>query len=266
MTAPRPGDRGLPFRPDELEGADDIRPDEAAAEARLARDIEGVAARGGVAPTPGFTERVMSAVALEPLPAPVIAAGSALRRGAAVGFLAALRDAFRVTFRGGFPAAARVQALALVLLVAIVMGGSGMATVGALGLLGDRGASPAPSRFAPRPTAEPEPTPTVTPDATREPTLSPTDSLDPAETEGPATASPKATQEPGGDGGGTAAPDRTKRPSLRPTATPDETAEPSEEPTEEPDESEAPRSTASPGPTQSRAPSPSPTPSPHSKD
>ena len=110
MTADRPTGRPRPFGPDELDGVAGIRPDELAAEARVARDLEGVAARGGVKPSSDFTDRVMGAVAAEPVPAPVIAAGSALRHGAALGFLASIRDSFRVAFGGGFPVAARAQA------------------------------------------------------------------------------------------------------------------------------------------------------------
>ena len=73
----------------------------------------------------------MAAVAAEPVPAPVIAAGSALRHGAALGFLASIRDSFRVAFGRGFPVAARAQALALVLVVTGVVAGSGLATAGA---------------------------------------------------------------------------------------------------------------------------------------
>ena len=48
MTADRPNGRPHHFSPDELDGVAEIRPDELVAEARLARDLEGVAARGGV--------------------------------------------------------------------------------------------------------------------------------------------------------------------------------------------------------------------------
>ncbi len=171
MTADRPDGRPRPFGPDELDGVAGIRPDELAAEARLARDIEGVSARGGVKSSPDFTDRVMGAVAAEPLPAPVIAAGSALRRGAALGLLASIRNSFRVAFGGGFPVAARAQALALVLLVTGVLAGSGLATAGAVGLLDDRGSpSPAPTVAAPSPSEQPTatPMPTDTPDATPE--------------------------------------------------------------------------------------------------
>ena len=50
MTGPRPGERAAPFAPDELDGASGMRPDELAAEARLARELEGVASRAAVPP------------------------------------------------------------------------------------------------------------------------------------------------------------------------------------------------------------------------
>ena len=126
MTAPRPGGKPGPFGPDELDGVAGLRPDELAAETRVARELEAVAVHGGVAPTSDFSDRVMAAVAAEPLPAPVIAAGSALRHGAAMGLLASLRDSFRVAFGGGFPAVVRAQALALVLVVVGVDGRRGL--------------------------------------------------------------------------------------------------------------------------------------------
>ena len=54
MTANRPNQRPRPFGPDELDGVPGIRPEELAAETRLARDIEAVAARGGAAPPPAL--------------------------------------------------------------------------------------------------------------------------------------------------------------------------------------------------------------------
>ena len=115
MTRPTTGPG--PFRPDELDGVPDIGVDELAAEARLARDLEAVAQRSSAAPPAGFADRVMASIAAEPMPAPARAAGSAVRHGALAGLLLAIRDSFRVTFSGGFPAAARAQALALALVV-----------------------------------------------------------------------------------------------------------------------------------------------------
>ncbi len=266
MTTPRPGDRARPFRADELDGVSGIRPDELAAESRLARDLEGIAARGGVAPSPGFADRVMAAVALEPVPAPVIAAGSALRHGAALGFLTSIRDALRVTFGGGFPLVVRAQSLALVLIVAAVAGGSGLATAGAFGLLGDRGSpSPVPSMVAPSPTPTATPLPTDTPDATipsMTPSPTPSGSPEPTASDEPETASPEETGDAEAERGSGSGDARTADPTADPTEgpTPSPTPTPTPGHTEEPHEIRTPGPTDTPKPTTSASPSPTPLP------
>ena len=40
-----------PFGPGELDGVDDVRPDELAAEARIARDLEAIAGRDAARPS-----------------------------------------------------------------------------------------------------------------------------------------------------------------------------------------------------------------------
>ena len=259
MTADRPNGRPRPFGPDELDGVAGIRPDELAAEARLARDLEGVAARGGVKPSSDFTDRVMGAVAAEPVPAPVIAAGSALRHGAALGFLASIRDSFRVAFGGGFPVAARAQAMALVLVVTGVVAGSGLATAGAIGLLDDRGSpSPVPSVAAPSPSEPPSatPVPTDTPDATFEapsPSATPSPSPAPTESEATETEGPDETDD-GGASSGTES-DRTPAPTRKPSPTARPTASPTDEP-DDPDETETPKPTDTPDPDDTPSPTP----------
>jgi hypothetical protein len=273
MTAERPNGRPQPFGPDELAGVDGVRPDELAAETRIARDLEGVALRGGVATSSDFTDRVMGAVAAEPVPAPVIAAGSALRHGAALGFLASIRDSFRVAFGGGFPVAVRAQALALVLVVTGVVAGTSLATAGAMGLLEDRGApSPGPTVAAPSPSEPPSasPMPTESPEATSDAQSA---SPEPSESEGTETVAPDesddpaASEEPGDNGSGseteserTPAPSpkasATPRPTVAPTARP--TARPTATPTHEPEESRTPRPTDTPHPEDTPSPSPTP--------
>jgi hypothetical protein len=257
-----------PFGPDELSGVPGLRPDELAAETRLARDLEAVAARDGITPSAGFADRVMGAIASEPLPSPAVAAGRALRHAALAGFLVSVRDAVRVAFSGGFPAAVRVQAFALVLLVVGLTGGSGYAAAGALGLLGDR-SSPGPSLEAPSlPPASPAPT--DTPPATLEaPSLSPSPSPSPsagptASPEDP-TETPDATED--GDDADTdeagATPRPTARLTARPTATPKPKPKPSPgpDPTETPDHG-TPRPTTTPDPTPDPTPTPTPSPTP----
>lgn len=205
MSGPRP------FGPDELDGVAGLAPDELAAETRLARDLEGIAARDGITASPGFTERVMGAIATEPLSAPAVAAGSALRRGALAGLLVSVRDAVRVSFSGGFPVAVRAQAFALVLLVAALTAGSGYGAAEALGLLDDR-SSPRPSIETPSlPPATP--LPTGTPDPTLEaPTRSPQPS-----------PSPEATGDPSETPEATTPPTPTRRLTPTPTGTPEAT-------------------------------------------
>ncbi len=268
MTAPRPGDKARPFGPDELDGVSGILPDELAAETRLARDLEAIAARDGIIASADFADRVMAAVVLEPVPAPAVAAGSALRHAALIGFLASVRDAFRVTFGGGFPTAVRAQALALILIVAGATAGTGYVAAGALGLLGDH-ASPSPSIEAPSQQPSQTAEPTGTPDATfgtpspspsPEPSMS--DAPEPSESAEGSSGNPGETAEPGGDSGSsgssgaaaTRTPTPTAKPTPKPTATPTATPEPTH--THEPDETPKPTRTPSP------SPSPSPTPTP----
>lgn len=195
MTNRRPGNHTQPFGPDELAGVSGVQPDELMAELRLARDLEVVAARGSVRPSAEFTDRVMAAVAREPAAAPVRAAGTALRRGAFVAFVASLRDAWRVTVSPSFPMAMRAQAMALVLVVAGLAAGSGAVTAGALGLLdGDR-ATPTPPVETPTPSTEPTPVPT--PDPTPDPTMTP-QSPEPSGSDSPSPSMEDESGEPSG--------------------------------------------------------------------
>ena len=131
MTAPRA------FGPGELDGAEGLRVDDVAAETRIARDLEAMTSQAAALPSPDFTDRVMLAIDLEPVPAPAHAAAVALRRGAIGAFLASFSDAWRVATRSGFPTAVRAQALALVLVVGALAAGSGVAAAGAVGLIRD---------------------------------------------------------------------------------------------------------------------------------
>jgi len=250
-----------PFGPDELAGVDDIRPDELAAETRLARDLEIVAGRSSAVPSAAFADRVMAAVAAEPVPAPARAAGSALRRGAIAAFVLSIRDAFRVTFGGGFPAMVRAQALALVLVVAALGAGTTYGAAAALGLLG----GPQPPSVIPSPVlplrgedASPSPSPSPSPSVSPEVSVSP----GPAESEAAESESPEASGEPSeseeatasDDGSGDPSP--TKRPSStpKPTATPTDDhgggdATHSPEPTRTPQPTETPDTDETPTPT-----------------
>ena len=201
MTANRRNERPRPFGPDELDGVPGINPEELAAETRLARDIEAVAARGGAAPSAGFADRVMGAIATEPVPAPVIAAGSALRHREVAGFLRSLRDSFRVAFGGGFPVAVRAQAFALVLLVAVCRGRVRVSPAPGPWVSLTTTARRLPrrrSRARPRRRSRRRPSRPRRPPPTFElPTPSPDGELEPAVSASPETPEPGETQEPG---------------------------------------------------------------------
>ena len=150
-----------------------------------ARDLEAYAATGLAAPTVGFEDRVMAAIADEPMP----------RR--AGGFIATVRDAWAIAFGPGRPIALRAQAFAMLLALAVAVGSVGsVAVVGAARLLGDQGPIP-PTVPTPSPTPSPtvvtpSPSPSITPSPTPSPTASP------VETE---TAEPSGTDDHGGGSG-----------------------------------------------------------------
>jgi uncharacterized membrane protein YgcG len=153
-----------------------------------ARDLEAYAATGMAAPTVGFEDRVMVAIADEPMPRPA--------RG--LGFLATVREAWAVAFGAGRPLAMRAQALALLLILAVAVGSVGsVAVVGASRLLGPAVPPTTPSP-APSPSLLPSPvTPSpVTPSPS--PSSSPTATPRPSPTE---TDEPSGTDDHGGSGG-----------------------------------------------------------------
>jgi uncharacterized membrane protein YgcG len=150
-----------------------------------ARDLESYAATGLAAPTVRFEDRVMAAIADEPMPRP-----------AGRGFLATVRDAWAIAFGPGRPVAVRAQAFAMLLALAVAVGSVGsVAVVGAARLLGDQGPVPptVPSP-APSPTPSPSivsPSPSISPSPTPPPSLS----ASPVETE---TPEPTGTDDHGG--------------------------------------------------------------------
>jgi hypothetical protein len=183
----------------------------------MSRELGAIAGVSAILPPVGFTDRVMSAVNLEPLPQPVRAFGVALGAGRARPAMAALRDAWRVAAGGATPLGVRGQALALVLIIAFgslaVVGG---AAVGAMDLLAQsppvtpNPTAPLPSQTPPsaRPSSslDPSPSPSSSPDST--PDASPTAenpgaAETPRATLRPRTPSPTATgtDDHGGDSG-----------------------------------------------------------------
>ena len=231
------------FRPGELAGGDGAPSDaELAAAFSTARELEAALPAERVAPPPGFTDRVMAAVALEPAPRRAGFLNALRARPGLAGLVASVREAWGVVAGGpGRPAAARGLALAYVLAVVVVATSlSGIAAYGAAGALGflDGDASPSPSIV----TETPEPSPTPEPTRTPEPS---------------ATPAPSASEEP--------SPSVSAPPSPRPTATPrpTRTPEPSdghgdESPSPSPDDISSPDPGDTPDPSDTPKPSESP--------
>ena len=262
---------GRRFDPAELDGIDGtpLTDAEAAAMLAVARELEGFAGAAAGAPTPGFEDRVMAAVAAEAPPRPVATGGRI------AGLVLAFRDAWRITWSGDRPIAVRAQAFALVLLVLVAVGSTGtLAAVGVSRLLGDDGRPPTvqPSDGLPSPDTL---GPTTVPSGLDEPSTSPepsidasedpTDSAEPSESSEP-TETPGATED--GGGAGTAEPTDAPRPTTRPTQGPVVTDTPEPTDTQEPDDTPnptgTPRPTATPHPTETpnagETPKPSSTP------
>jgi hypothetical protein len=169
------------FDPSEL----DLHGDPEGAELlATARDPESYASTAAVAPSVGFEDRVMAAIADEPMP-----------RAAGRGFLAAVRDAWAIAFGPGRPMALRAQAFAMLLALALAVGSVGtVAVVGAARLLGQE---------TPPPTVPtPAPTPSVVPSPTPSPSVSPMPTPSVARTASPTeTVEPSGTDDHGGGGG-----------------------------------------------------------------
>ena len=232
-----------PFRPDELLGPDgSADPAELAAALDVARQIERTVGSDGVRPTPGFSDRVMAAVATQPAP----------RRSRLAALAGVLRVAVQTTVNANRPPLVRARALAIVLAALLALGSIGgaatLAAAGALNLF-----QPHPSSgplFTPHPQLSPshDPNETNDPGRTTEPT-EPTETAEPGETPEPTepteTAEPGDTPEPGasdhsgndgggdgggsgGDGGGTATPRPSHSHEPRETPEPTETPAPSD--------------------------------------
>jgi len=222
------------FRPDELAGGEGSEAGTSSAELAevlaTARELEAFARDADIRPSPDLTSRIMAAVAAEPLPAPVAAAGAAARAGRVGALLVAFRDTWRVAWSGGRPMALRVQAIAIVAVVLIAAGSvTTLATVGALNVL-------APDR-SPEPTPVASPSPSVPPSMSPEPSPSASPSPTPDESASgspEASDSPEPSETPESSSGGTATPKPSAQPTARPTASPSDTPEPTRtpEPTE----------------------------------
>lgn len=163
------------FDPSELDGGDDA---DLAGLLGTARDLESFAANEYASPSSDFEDRVMAAIAAEPAPR-AIAAG---------GFIATLRNAWRLAWSGSRPMAVRAQAFALLLIVAVALGSVGsLAAVGAARLLSPQVTPPptllpSPSPSLPPPSISPSPPPSPTPSVPPSVSPSPTVTVSPTET------------------------------------------------------------------------------------
>jgi uncharacterized membrane protein YgcG len=235
---------GRRFDPSEthLDGGDSPSTADLAQAMVAARELEAFAARDSVGPTVGFEDRVMEAIAAEPVPRLLVRPGGAVRGGLPLAFLASFRDAWRLATGSGRPVAVRAQAFAFVLLVVLATGS--LTTVFAVGAASFLSSGPSPSPSVSTPSASPAPLASPSPSPLPSPSTSPSPtSSDPLAPDG--SASPGMTAEPTdmlapGDtagptddhGSGGAAPTKTPKPTRTPRATetpePDETAEPTE--------------------------------------
>ena len=211
-----------PFRPDELaDGGARIPDAELAGSYAAARELEQALSSESVHPSATFSDRVMTAVAREPVHKPAGFLAPLQRRHGLVGLVASVRAAWGVAVGGGSrPMGSRGLAMAYVLAV-LLMGASltGFAAygaAGAIGLLTTPDESPTPSLVEPAPTPSPgaisetpEPGESGEPGESLEPSGSPAGSEEPGDTSAPGTAQPRATSTPRGsddNGGATASP------------------------------------------------------------
>jgi hypothetical protein len=154
-----------------------------------ARDLESYAASGFVTPTVGFEDRVMAAIADEPMPRP-----------AGRGLIATARDAWTIAFGPGRPVAMRAQAFGMLLALALAVGSiSAVAVVGASRLLSQGPTPPTVPSPMPSPSPSPSMTPAPTPSPSTDPSATPTraPSASPSE-----TVEPSGTDDHGGGGSG----------------------------------------------------------------
>jgi hypothetical protein len=173
-------------------------PTDLAAALESARRLTGAIDDAPIAGDARFTDRVMTALAAEPSPAPTGFLAPLRRRGLIGGFGASVRQAWASMAAPGRPTFARGAAIAYVLAIAIagtsLAGAATITVAGALGILGPH---------------EPQPTRTLLPQATPpEPSQRPSAEPEPSGPEASDAASdgPEASDDNGSGGGGGTAP------------------------------------------------------------
>ncbi|MBI2776313.1 MAG: hypothetical protein HYX57_03460 [Chloroflexi bacterium] len=246
------------FRPGEFDGADrGISEADLLAAATTASELERALPMESIAPSAGFADRIMAAVAREPAPRPLgFLAGLRAHPGPAT-FVASVLEAWGLATHGsGRPSRARGLALAYVL--AVILVGTSITGFAAYGWAGALGILPAEASPSPSPSLlTPSPSPSPSPDAS-EPDASgsalPGESTEPSESSEP---SESPGSEPSDDGAGTAEPDRSNLPTS-----PSGSAEPSDDhggsPSSSPDDSSSPEPSDTPRPSDTPKPSQTP--------
>ena len=182
----------------------------------VVRAMEASSPVGSITVADGFVDRVMAAIAAEPMPRGTFLAGSTGLLHDVLAPVIAVAEAWRVSMTRGRPLLIRAQAFALVLAVAFAVGSAGaLAAIGAgQWLAAERHDGPA---------VVPTPTP-PTNEGILPPTVTPTPTPEPVATDAPTPPPPaSATGVPGTIGGPAAATHApVPAPHVRPTPAPRE--------------------------------------------
>ena len=217
----------------------------------VARELEAFADETRLVPSAELTDRIIAAVAAEPVPTPPVTFLHAVGALALVDAWRAWRLNLRVALGAG-PATGRLrlQALAVVVVAALLVGvGGTTVAVGAAQLVQgivtpsvtDPDATPVPSglEVSPSPSTPPITSPDLSPSP--DPSVGPEESDIPGESE-----EPGASSEPGASEDSSSGSSKTATPRPSRTARPTETPEP--EGTEVPGETSTPRPNSTPKP------------------
>jgi hypothetical protein len=232
----------------------ELGPDDAGLEA-VERELEAFADETRLAPSAGLTDRIMAAVAAEPVPTPPVAFLHAVGALALVDAWRAWRLNLRVALGAGRATGRlRMQALAVVVVAALLVGlGGTTVAVGAARLVQaivtpsvvDTDPTPTPE-VSPSPEAVPTPSPEVSPSP--DPSKSPDASEEPGESGEPDESNePEESDDSSGSSSGSGSSGKTATPRPDRTPEPDETEDPDE--TDDPDETETPDPDDTPKPT-----------------
>lgn len=224
------------------------------------RELDAFADETRLAPPADLADRIMAAVADEPVPTPPVTFLHAVGALALVDAWRAWRLNLQVALgQGSAPGRLRLQALAVVVIAALLVGiGGSTVAVGAARLVQglvtpsvtDLDTTPEPSGLEASP--QPRPSPSVSPNPQMSPddSAGPSESADPSESEAPGDPSEAPESEGRSSGGGAGATARPPRAIA--------TQEPND--TEDAGERDDPHETATPRPSQTPKPTDTPEP------